>query len=384
MSRRSHGKGTLRQTDSGKWRAQVYLGTDPITRKRRFASRRFTSKRDAEAWLREQSQDRAAGPSTAATVGEILDLWLTHQRHRHEVSGSLSKNTLDWYAGAINTHLRPVLGELRASGVTSGDLAAVLVRKQRDGLGKSSIRRLTVTLKASFAYAVDEGWVKRNPAQNLESPRIETRGAVERVWTLEQVRAFLDETADSPLGALYWLMAVTGLRRSEALGLRWSAVALPEIGSAFLEVREGYVDGIGGPRFRELKTDRSRRRIPLDDETTALFRSLRERQQSSFGPDWSRSWPVFARPDLRPYSPSWVTHHFQKTARTMGLPAIGPHGLRHSVATELGEQGVPLTVVSRLLGHSSTRVTGDVYSHVFDETAGAAVSMVAGALKPKQ
>jgi integrase len=107
---------------------------------------------------------------------------------------------------------------------------------------------------------------------------------------------------------------------------------------------------------------------------------VRATRQADYGPDWDESFPVFARPDLTPYSPDWMTRQFQQTARQLNLPAIGPHGLRHSVATELGEQGVPLVVVSRLLGHSSTRVTGDVYSHVFEETAGAAVVAVADAI----
>ncbi|MFP3883625.1 MAG: tyrosine-type recombinase/integrase [Actinomycetota bacterium] len=381
VARRGHGAGTLRQVEGGKWRAQLYLGVDPITGRRRFKSKRFTARREAERWLRSQAQDRGRGVSTAATVGEVFDLWLAHQRHRHEVSESLSRNTLDWYAGAVEKHLRPALGDLAVSEVTSANLEGLLVRKQGEGLGKSSIRRLTVTLKASMAYAVDEGWLKRSPADKLESPRMDHERAIERVWTVDQVQRFLEKVSGSPLHDLYWLMAVTGLRRAEALGLRWSAVTLPDIGAASLEVRDTWVDGKGGPRWSKPKTERSGRRIPVDDETADMLRAIRRRQHDAFGTDWSDSWPVFARPDLRPYSPSWVTHYFQRTARALGLPAIGPHGLRHSVATELGEQGVPLTVVSRLLGHSSTRVTGDVYSHVFEETAGEAVGMVARALK---
>ncbi|MGI8516334.1 MAG: tyrosine-type recombinase/integrase [Acidimicrobiia bacterium] len=67
------------------------------------------------------------------------------------------------------------------------------------------------------------------------------------------------------------------------------------------------------------------------------------------------------RPDLSPFRPDYVSRAFQAAARRLGLKPIGPHGLRHSLATSLGEAEVPLLIVSRLLGHSSTRVTSDVY-----------------------
>lgn len=90
---------------------------------------------------------------------------------------------------------------------------------------------------------------------------------------------------------------------------------------------------------------------------------------------------MFIRPDLSPFRPDYVSRKFQEAARGLGLTPIGPHGLRHSLATALGGAGLPLLTVSRLLGHSSTRVTADVYSHVFAETAGEAVGMVAGLLR---
>ena len=130
-----------------------------------------------------------------------------------------------------------------------------------------------------------------------------------------------------------------------------------------------------------MKTEKSVRRFGIDPDTVNVLGRLRDAQREAFGPDWSSSWPVFMRPDRTPFKPDYVSRKFQQAARAVGLLPIGPHGLRHSLATALGGAGMPLLTVSRLLGHSSTLVTADVYSHVFAETTGEAVGMVAGMLR---
>jgi integrase len=223
--------------------------------------------------------------------------------------------------------------------------------------------------------------IERNPALRLEVPDV-SGSSVERVWTVDQVKAFLTNTADTPLGPLWWLLAVTGLRRGEALGLNWEDVTFPDIGSPSIEIRRAYVNVKGKAEYGPLKTGRSARRFTIDNDTASLLAAIRDRQKADYGQDWKPSFPVFTRPDLKPVNPNYVTREFQATAARLKLPAIGPHGLRHSLATALGEEGVSLLVVSRLLGHSSTRVTADVYSHTFAETAGNAVALVAGRLRP--
>ena len=384
MTRNEYGKGSVTKRGD-KYLAQLYLGRDPVTGKHRYTSKTFTAKDKARDWLRDEQAKRRP-VETAETVAAILDAWLTHQRHRHEVLDKISESTLTWYESAVKVHLRDTIGTMAADEVTSADIARVLTDRMKRGgpkgrpLGKSSIRRLSIVLRAAFKYAVGEGWLARSPADQIELPKMETTKSEERVWPIADVRRFLDATAGTDYGVLWRVLAVTGLRRGEALGLTWAGVVFADIGDSSVNVTRAYTVLKGRPVWSEPKTDKSRRRVPIDTATATMLEAVRDRQREAFGPDWSDTFPVFSRPDLVPFHPNEVTRTFQRTARELGLPAIGPHGLRHSVATELGEQGVPLTVVSKLLGHSSTRVTGDVYSHVFDETAGAAVSRVAKAI----
>lgn len=375
--RREKGKGSLRVVGDGKYRAQISVGTDPATGQRRYSAKRFTSRKAAEEWLRE---NRArVSVSTSGSTGEMFDRWLTAQRHRM-AAGKLSTSTFSWYASAVEKHLRPTLGAVPAAKMTSAQLQNLIAGKVSKGFGESSLRRLTIVLRAVFSYAVEEGWLERNPAARLEVPEVEVHSTA-RVWPVDDVRRFLEATKDTPLAPLWWLLAVSRMRRGEALGLSWDDVLIPDIGSPVVEIRRQYRQVDGRPEYAPVKTAKSARRFPIDPVTAAVLVALRDAQREAFGPDWSSSWPVFMRPDLSPYRPDYVSRKFQQEARALGLSPIGPHGLRHSLATSLGEAGMPLLTVSRLLGHSSTRVTADTYSHVFAETAGEAVALAAGRLR---
>lgn len=182
-----------------------------------------------------------------------------------------------------------------------------------------------------FAYATEEGWLERNPAGRLEVPEVVV-ASVERVWTVTEVRRFLEATSQTPLGLLWWLLAVTGMRRGEALGLRWDDVTLPDIGAPFIEIRRQYRQVDGRPEYAAMKTARSARRFTIDPDTAERLLASREAQRQSSGADWQSGFPVFMRPDLLPFRPDYVSRKFQQQARALGLLPIDPHGLRHSLA----------------------------------------------------
>ena len=135
------------------------------------------------------------------------------------------------------------------------------------------------------------------------------------------------------------------------------------------------------PTFTPLtKTDSSRRRIALDPETAEMLKRHRVRQveqRLEAGELWSDEYGLVFTDEIgRPYSPDRYTRTFQSEARRLGLPPIGVHGLRHSLATTALADGVPAKVVAERLGHSSVATTLDRYSHVSEEQdRAAAVSL---------
>ena len=195
---------------------------------------------------------------------------------------------------------------------------------------------------------------------------------------------FLEHVATDRLAPLYELMLTTGLRRGEAIGLRWEDVDLE--GSALFVIQQiTEVHGravVGTP-----KTKRGTRLVPLDAETVSMLRRHREAQdleRVAWGPAWNEAGLVFTREDGRLLRPEYATRHFQALAGAMGLPAIRLHDLRHTHASLALAAGVEMKVVSERLGHSQISVTADLYTHVSRGVGQAAADQIAGVLRGRR
>src|SRR5690606_6410557 len=144
--------------------------------------------------------------------------------------------------------------------------------------------------------------VERNAADLADPPPAKVVQAARRrsmrTWSESDLRRFLDETHDHPLGSMWWFAASTGVRRSELLGLRWSDV---DINAAMATVRQTVLDSADGHRLEEdQKTVASARTIHLDRRTVAVLKAHRReqnRQRLAVGERWQDHDLVFARPD---------------------------------------------------------------------------------------
>ena len=172
----------------------------------------------------------------------------------------------------------------------------------------------------------------------------------------------------------------TGMRRGEVVGLRWQDVDLDGrclfIVQQITEVRGRSV--VGTP-----KTRRGARVVPLDDGTVGRLRAHHEVQaleRAAWDAGWHDSGLVFTREDGRSLRPEYVTRHFQKLADDAGLPVIRLHDLRHTNASIALAAGVDIKVVSDRLGHSTTAITADLYTHVNRNVGRAAANRIADVL----
>ncbi|MGI5486373.1 site-specific integrase [Microtetraspora malaysiensis] len=189
------------------------------------------------------------------------------------------------------------------------------------------------------------------------------------VWTPEQTGAFLSAARTHELYALYHLIALRGLRRGEACGLRWSDVDLK---TGIITVRWqitqlGWTTDHGQP-----KSEAGERHVALDSATIKVLRGHRKDQQRwrlARGGDWVENDFVFTQDNGQPLHPARVTDQFERLAQQASLPPVRLHDLRHGAATLILAAGHDLKVVQETLGLSSITIAADTYTSVLPDLA---------------
>jgi integrase len=245
-------------------------------------------------------------------------------------------------------------------------------------LSLATVRYVHAVLSKALADAERKGLVTRNVARLASPPkRSATRAAEMTAWTPAELAAFLDRTTDHYYGPLVRVAAMTGLRRGELCGLRWSDV---DLDGSVLVVRQTVQLVAGRIVIGDVKTARSRRRLDVDEHTVAVLRAHRTRQlklRLAVGAGWRDHGLVFTAPDGQPLNPDTITQWFDRTVRRTELPRIRLHDLRHTHATHLLAAGVNVKIVSERLGHASVAFTLDAYGHVMPGQQASAAAAVA-------
>ncbi len=217
------------------------------------------------------------------------------------------------------------------------------------------------------------GYLTQNPADAADPPKQSAEAPREMsTWSAAQLRFFLEFVRPDPLHPVWFLLATTGMRRGEALGLRWCDVDL-EAGHA--AVRQSLVDVRGTVQISTPKTNRSRRVVALDQRTLHVLRDLRTRA-GELDPRGS----MFASCFAGEMTPNAVTKRFRRLIDAAGQPSIRLHDLRHTHATLALQAGVHPKIVSDRLGHSTVSLTLDVYSQAVPHMQRDAADQVARVL----
>ncbi|MFF5296702.1 site-specific integrase [Paractinoplanes globisporus] len=357
------------------------------------------------------------------TVGEWLDTWIAGRKIR--------RTTVRRYAQDIRVHLKPRIGHVRLDRLRVADLtemfngiaernmeieesnalrrAAIAELKNIRGrdarriahaaikemppfrrtTGPTARKHIRSTLRAALNDAIAQEIITFSPAAHVEldsarRPKalVWTKERVARftatgerpspvmVWTPAQTGQFLDGIADDPLYALFHLVALRGLRRAEACGLRWVDV---DFSGRTLTIAKQLVENDGEVEESDPKSDAGDRPVALDAETVALLRRHRAKQrkaQMAAGEAWvDCGGRVFTRESGEWIVPNWLTDHFERLVVRSGLPPVRLHDLRHGAATLALAAGTDIKIVQEMLGHSSSSLTSDTYTSVLPELA---------------
>jgi integrase len=240
-------------------------------------------------------------------------------------------------------------------------------RRNKGGgpLEPKTVRLVHGVIHKALADANRKGSVARNVADLADPPKISTRARPKmKAWNADELRRFLELTEGHDLYAAFYVKANTGMRRGELLGLTWRVID-------FDNARLSVTQTVTAPDYQKVVSDvksaHSLRTIDLNERTLVVLRSWRKRQLETYmqtGVRTDDSGFVFARPDGDPLHPDYFSQTFERLLAKMDLPRIRVHDLRHTHATLLLKEGVPVKVVSERLGHASVAFTMQVYQHV--------------------
>jgi integrase len=350
-----------------RWYLIVDTGRDGTGRRRQKWHGGFRTRREAEGARAKIVNDINLGvyvaPNDLTLTDWVERTWLPSMRLQ------VKPTTLDSYRRNLVLHVLPRLGRLRLREITPRRLnevyAELLESGRKNGAGTrlnpKTVRNIHATIHKVLADAVDEQLVARNAASTAKPPRPDRLGAPElRFWTPEQLRTFLDFVAEHPLRPLWTLLAMTGMRRGEALGVRWQDIDFHE---RRVSIRRALVS-VAYELHESTPKSRRARVVDLDSGTVDELCAHRTRQQTHQGEPLRDTDLVFARDDGRPLVPDVVTQTFVRLVERSGLPRIRLHDLRHTHATMGLRAGVPIKVIAERLGHADPGFTLAEYAHV--------------------
>jgi integrase len=238
--------------------------------------------------------------------------------------------------------------------------------RRRRPWSADSVNKVIASIEQVLSDARAQGVVGRNVAVT----RVGKRHKAVDTYTESEVQKLLGAIAHDRLGHA-WELALSGLRRGEIAGLRWSDVDLEK---KTLAINNNRVAAGGRSVENDPKSAASRRSLPLPDRLVTVLRSARARQageQLALGT--CGSWLYVVSNEIgEPYAPGVLSRYWRETVKAAGIRHIKLHAARHTCATLMHLQGVPVAVIAAWIGHKDASLTMRLYAHSQDEALKAA------------
>lgn len=377
QQRREKGSGSVFQ-DGKRWVARVDLGRDADGKRIRLSERADTEK-EARAALDQMIVDlqalHAAGIDVAGatmTVGDFLDQWLA-SRSRDRIKDRTRKG----YADTIKNHIKPHIGKRRVGELTTLHVEQMLASLEAEGRAANTRRKARMVLGSALKYAQRHGLVMQNVARLAEAPPMPGH-QTDDTLSDEELAAVLEGPTDDRLHAMAVVCLLLGPRSGEVRGLRWSDI---DFDRKELTFSGALTDG----RVRDTTKSGKERTLPLPSVVLESLKRHRKLQAAEAlkAPVWNNEEGyVFTTTVGTPIDRYAANRWWRRLCEKAGIPPRRLHATRHTAATWLLQQGVPLEVVSAILGHASLTITADIYAEVREAAMRNALSLHDHRLQP--
>lgn len=361
MGRRANGEGTVRKRANGTWEARltyVEVATGRQVRKSFYGKTRTEVAAKLKA-ARQRLDDGAPVVDSRQSVGA----WLRRWRETSLAASSRAPATKTQYGDLSRKHLEPPpFGAITLDRLRPSDVEALILALRAAGYADSTVRSTFGVLRQAMDAAVTDGLLGRNVVALVKRPTVAKIDVI--CLTDEQVSVLLAGCESMRYHDALVLIAGTGLREGEALGLTWEHV---DTARAEIHVR-AQVSRVRGQGLvlTPVKTAHSRRTVPLDESLVAMLKAHRVAQAAQrlrVGELWVDHGLVFATELGGLVDPRNLLREIQTAAKRLKMAGVGVHTLRHSVGTRWLRTGSHPGTVADLLGHGSAAFTMDTYVH---------------------
>ncbi len=293
----------------------------------------------------------------------------------------VASTTYDGYHTYIDRHLIPYFKDLNLNiqDITAAHIMDYVKYLSGDqgrkdnkigGQSITSIRKIISILRKVFDYAVVYGDIRINPALQVPLPKREkhsnnmNKNKRQVFLTAEEAQKMLNAFQNEEIGPIIFVTLYYGLRKSEALGLRWQSV---DFENDTITINHTVVGGNHIVEKDSTKTYCSERSYQLLPDIKALLLQLREQQKDykkRLGSSYHNNDYIFKNPNGVPYRPDSLTRTFKRALARHGLPQMRYHDLRHSTASILVDKGWDINSIKEWLGHADISTTANIYAHI--------------------
>lgn len=329
-----------------RFRARVNVGRDPAGMPvYKWASGWTRDELEAEkarilAEHQQQPIQRVIRPSTAPTFQAYGERWYALYKET-----DLRQSSITMYRNVLENHLFPMFGDRPINTITADDLQQFIIQYKEGS--SSMISKVMMVLKQIFKGAVDDDIIPKNPTSKVRPPK----GTVgeRKPLTMEQVRQIQEMAPQHPDGLLVMLLLHTGMRRGEAVALRFE-----DIHDGMIHINKAAVYSNGNKAtINAPKTRAGVRRIPLEAELRAVLPS---------------GGTGYVLGGDEPWSKTKLARAWERLQRDIpALSGASPHILRHTYTMRLRRAGVDGATAQAILGHEDYQTTANVYTHIMDE-----------------
>lgn len=364
------------------WRA-LGLPEDANKAKVNKAYREVVSKYEIEA---AEEAERMNRPQNEIPIFEYMTIWLEKQAKNIQI------NTYRSYHSMIYGKIRRYFErrkDLTVGSIRSKDIDEFYNQLFEDNVVSNTVIHYHAVLRKAFQQAFKDELIEANPFDRVDRPK-KNKFQGEN-YSEEELLALLKLTKDDPIYPAIMFAGGLGLRRSEALGVRWSRIDFEErcvlLDTKIVEIKDNGKTHIQA--IEEMKNKSSHRTLPLPDQVYEMLVEIKAKQElykKMFKSSYSREYDDYVCVNQlgELMKPSYVTEHFAAIIQDLGLRKIRFHDLRHTFASVLINNDVPLINVSRFLGHSDISTTANIYAHLDKSNKQSSADIMTGILGGKE